>query len=84
MFATFPIFVYQFGKFKIEKDIFMQYSHDYSYCIFSKQKLLSHRLNNSEEEIKSGILYDKDYIAMAKDSAVSFDIGKLSLYYFHL
>ena len=62
---------------KIEKDIFMQYSHDYSYCIFSKQPILSYRLNNSEEEIKSGMLKDKDYIAMAKDSAVSFDVGIL-------
>ena len=62
---------------KIEKDSFMQYSHDYSYCIFSKSPILSYRLNNSEEEIKSGIIHDKDYIAMAKDSAVSFDIGTL-------
>lgn len=62
---------------KIEKDIFMQYSHNYSYCIFSKSPILGYRLNNSEEEIKSGLLQDKDYIAMAKDSAVSFDIGTL-------
>lgn len=62
---------------KVEDDIFMQYSHDYTYCIFSKTPILSYRLNNSIEEIKSGVIYDKDYIAMANDAAVSFDIGVL-------
>lgn len=62
---------------KIENNIFMQYSHNYTYCIFSKTPILSYRLNNSKEEIKSGILKDKDYIGMANDSAVSFDIGTL-------
>lgn len=62
---------------KIENNIFMQYSHNYTYCIFSKTPILSYRLNNSKEEIKSGLLQDKDYIGMANDSAVSFDIGML-------
>lgn len=62
---------------KIENNIFMQYSHNYTYCIFSKTPILSYRLNNSKEEIKSGMLQDKDYIGMANDSAVSFDIGML-------
>ena len=62
---------------KIENNILMQYSHDYTYCIFSKIPILSYRLNNSKEEIKTGILKDKDYIGMAEDSAVSFDIGTL-------
>ena len=62
---------------KIENNIFMQYSHNYTYCIFSKTPILSYRLNNSKEEIKSGVLQDKDYIGMANDSAVSFDIGML-------
>lgn len=62
---------------RIEDDIFMQYSHGYTYCIFSKTPILGYRLNNSEQEIKSGVIHDKDYIAMANDSAVSFDIGTL-------
>ena len=62
---------------KIENNILMQYSHDYTYCIFSKTPILSYRLNNSKEEMKSGILKDKDYIGMAEDSAISFDIGML-------
>lgn len=62
---------------KIENDILMQYSHNYTYCIFSKMPILSHRLNNSQEEIKTGMIKDKDYIGMANDSAISFDIGIL-------
>lgn len=62
---------------KIEKNIFMQYSHDYTYCIFSKMPILEYRLNHSQEEIKAGILQDKDYIGMANDSAISYKIGTL-------
>lgn len=62
---------------KIENNILMQYSHNYTYCIFSKTPILNYRLNNSKEEMKSGTLKDKDYIGMAEDSAVSFNIGTL-------
>lgn len=62
---------------KIENNICMQYSHDYTFNIFSKTPIHSYRLNNSSEDIKSGILHDKDYIGMANDSAISFDIGTL-------
>lgn len=56
-------------------NIFMQYSHNYAVSIFSKTPMLGYRLNNSEEDMKSGILIDKDYEAMQNDSAVSFDLG---------
>lgn len=62
---------------KVENNILIQYSHDYTFSIFSKTPILSYRLNNSNEDIKSGLLHDKDYIGMANDSAVSFDIGML-------
>ncbi len=62
---------------KVENNILMQYSHDYTFSIFSKTPILSYRLNNSNEDIKSGVLYDKDYIGMANDSGISFDIGML-------
>ncbi len=61
---------------KIDDNIFMQYSHNYTFCIFSKTPILSYKLNNSEQEIKSGVLEDKDFVAMQNDSAVSFDLGK--------
>lgn len=56
-------------------NIFMQYSHNYAISIFSKTPMLGYRLNNSEEDVKSGVLQDKDYEAMQNDSAVSFDLG---------
>lgn len=62
---------------KIEENICMQYTHDYTYCIFSKQPIQSYRLNGSFEHMKSGILYDKDYIGMAEDSGISYNIGIL-------
>ena len=37
---------------KVENDILMQYSHDYTFSIFSKTPILSYRLNNSDEDIK--------------------------------
>ena len=62
---------------KVENNVLMQYSHDYTFSIFSKTPILGYRLNNSSEDIKSGVLHDKDYIGMANDSAVSFDVGTL-------
>ena len=58
-----------------EDNIFMQYSHNYAISIFSKTPMLGYRLNNSAEDVKSGVLQDKDYEAMQNDSAVSFDLG---------
>lgn len=60
---------------KIEKNICMQYSHDYTYCIFSKNEILGYRLNNSFEDLNSGIISDKDYIGMAEDVGISYDLG---------
>lgn len=62
---------------KIEKDVLMQYSHDETISIFSNFPILSYRLNNSKEKVKEGVIKDKDYIGMAKDTALSFDIGIL-------
>ena len=62
---------------RVENDIFMQYSHNYTFCVFSKSPILSYKLNGSKEEIRTGLLHDKDYIGMSNDSAVSYDIGVL-------
>ena len=62
---------------KVEENILMQYSHNYTFSIFSKLPMKGYRLNNSKEEIKSGVLYDKDYIGMARDSGASFSVGKI-------
>ena len=55
----------------------MQYSHNYTCATFSREKLLSHQLNNVNSTINSGVIYDKDYIGMSADSAISYDLGVL-------
>ncbi|MBR3325409.1 MAG: hypothetical protein IKG14_05135 [Clostridia bacterium] len=58
-------------------DSLIQYSHNFTCAIFSNQKVLSHQLNECERNITSGTLYDKDYIGMSPESAVSYDLGTL-------
>ena len=56
----------------------IQYTHDFTVSTFAKGKeLLSHQINGSFETIRSGLIYDKDYIGMSKESSVSYDIGKI-------
>ena len=62
---------------RIEENIFMQYTHDYTFNIFSKLPILGYRLHESNEDIKSGEIKDKDYIGIGNDSAISYDIGVL-------
>lgn len=64
---------------KIEKGILTQYTHDFEFNIFANSNIdvNGHRLNNSKEDICQGVIYDKDYIGMSKDSAVSYGIGVL-------
>ena len=54
----------------------IQYAHDFSVAIFSKEnKLLSHQINDTKNTIHSGVIQDKDYIGMSKDSSISYDIN---------
>ena len=54
----------------------LQYAHDFSLSLFSKQeKIEKHQINGSKENIKRGEIYDKDYIGMSNDSSVSYKIG---------
>jgi len=61
----------------ITNNALVQYSHNYTCATFSKEKLLSHQLNNVEGTIGSGTIYDKDHIAMSADAAISYDLGTL-------
>ena len=56
----------------------IQYAHDFSVATFSKEKLLSHQINGSQNTIHSAVIYDKDYIGMSKESSISYDIGKIN------
>lgn len=54
----------------------IQYAHDFSVATFAKSnKLLNYQINNSKNTINSGIIGGKDYIGMANDSSISYDIG---------
>lgn len=63
------------GAYK--EEALMQYTHDYTVAIFSKQTPLSFQINNCKENITSGIIGGKDYVGMSNDSAISFDVGVL-------
>ena len=63
------------GAMKIDTGM-IQYAHDFTVATFAKEnKLLSHQINDSKNTIYSGIINDKDYIGMSKDSSISFDMG---------
>ena len=54
----------------------MQYAHDFSFSTFSKGKKIStYQLNDSRRTIKRGEISDKDYIGMANDSSICYDMG---------
>lgn len=56
----------------------IQYTHDYSLAVASKKtKLYSYQINDTSNNISSGVINDKDYIGMSHDSSISFDIGKI-------
>ncbi len=58
-------------------NVLMQYGHNDKICMFSKNNVLSHQLNDTDENIASGMIGDKDYIGMSSDSSISYDIGEL-------
>lgn len=62
---------------RICDNIMFQYSHDYTMCTFSDERLESYQLNNSEQAIASGEIHDKDYIGMSSDSSIRYEIGML-------
>lgn len=62
---------------KMINNILMQYSHNDAVYMFSKNNILSHQLNDTKENIESGMIQDKDYIGMSADSSISYDLGKI-------
>ena len=63
------------GGMKINNGM-IQYAHDFTVATFSKTySVFSHQINGTNNNISSGMIQDKDYIGMSKDSSVSYDIG---------
>ena len=54
----------------------IQYTHDFIVSTFCKDhEIFSHQIHGSKNNIRSGEIYDKDYIGMSNDSSVSYDIN---------
>ncbi len=62
---------------KIENNVLMQYSHNNTMCMFSKKEINAHQLNDTDNNIGSGIIQDKDYIGMSSDSSINYEVGIL-------
>ena len=60
---------------KIENNVLMQYSHNNTMCMFSKKEINAHQLNDTDNNIGSGVIQDKDYIGMSSDSSINYEIG---------
>lgn len=67
-----------FVSCKMLDDGMIQYSHDIMVTTIAKdKKLYSYQIHNSKKNIKTGIIQDKDYIGMAHDSSIEYDLGIL-------
>ena len=60
---------------KIENSVLMQYSHNNTLCMFSKKEINAHQLNDTDNNIGSGVIHDKDYIGMSSDSSINYELG---------
>lgn len=58
-----------------KNDMLMQYMHDYSVCIFSKNNIETSQINNSTQTIIEGRIWDKDYVGMSSDSSINYNLG---------
>ena len=54
-----------------------QYMHDYTFAISSEYKIDKAQINNTEANIQTGTIGDKDYVGMSKDSSISYNLGIL-------
>ena len=55
----------------------IQYNHNYSFSIFSNKEICVHKLNDVQSVITSGTVFDKDYIGMSNEVAISYNVGVL-------
>ncbi len=58
-------------------NVLLQYMHDYTLAIFSKNPISTTQINNSDANIQDGIVGGKDYIGMSQDSSISYNLGTL-------
>lgn len=58
-------------------NLLLQYMHDYTLAIFSKNAISTTQINNSDANIQDGVVDGKDYIGMSQDSSISYNLGTL-------
>lgn len=61
----------------VRNNTLIQYSHDYTVCLFSKQDLQSYQVNNIQDSIWTGNIWGKDYVGLSNNSGISYEIGVL-------
>lgn len=57
-----------------KNDALIQYNHDYSVCIFSKDIPNAIQINDVQNNIMDGVIGGKDYIGMSSNSAISYNL----------
>lgn len=60
-----------------KENTLFQYMHDYTFSICSDKKTKNSQINNSNANVETGIIGDKDYIGMSNDSSVSYEINTI-------
>ena len=62
---------------KLENNVLFQYCHTNTLCMFSKNNINTHQLNDTDNNIGTGVIHDKDYIGMSSDSSINYEVGIL-------
>ena len=66
---------YVSGYFK--DNCLYQYMHDYTVIIKSDKNVDKTQINNSKANIDTGVIEDKDYVGMSRDSSISYNLGTI-------
>lgn len=61
----------------MRNDVLIQYDHDYSVCIFSKDELLKYQVNGEKDSFSSGNIGGKDYIGLSNSSSLNYKLKTL-------
>ncbi len=60
-----------------KENALFQYMHDYTFAVCSDRKIKKSQINNSNSNIETGIIGDKDYVGMSSNSSISYEIKTL-------
>ena len=60
-----------------KENALLQYMHDNTICTFSKEKINAFQINNVEATVESGVIGDKDYVGMSRNSSVCYNLETL-------